>query len=68
MSDRPLPRYAVKVLNDGQQDDAILEKAIERDIIEIASGQGFNCDWSTLWNNTYFDCEAIVKFTYQGKI
>lgn len=27
---------------------------------------GFQCDWATLWKNTDFDCEELVKLTYSG--
>jgi hypothetical protein len=63
-----LPTYAVKILKDDLLDDAYLAAAGESDITEISLVPGFKCDWTALWNNADFDCEALVKLTYQGKI
>jgi hypothetical protein len=62
------PTYTVKILRDGLCDDAYLSEASNSDIGEISLSQDFQCDWSRLWENTDFNCEAIVKLVYQGKI
>jgi hypothetical protein len=63
-----LPTYVVKILTDALLDDAYLAVAGESDIAEISLVPGFKCDWMALWSNADFDCEALVKLTYQGKI
>jgi|GEM_PF-1535740 len=63
-----LPTYVVKILRDDLLDDAYLAAADESDIAEISLVLGFKCDWTRLWSNADFDCEALVKLTYQGKI
>jgi hypothetical protein len=68
MSEIRLPTYRVKILKDNLVDHAFLEEAEQSDITEISLLPGFKCDWTRLWSNTDFDCEALVKLTYQGKI
>jgi hypothetical protein len=68
MPESHLPIYRVKVVKDNLLDDAYLEEAKKSDITEISLLPGFKCDWTRLWSNTDFDCEALVKLTYQGKI
>jgi hypothetical protein len=68
MSESHLPIYRVKIVKDNLLDDAYLEEVKKSDITEISLLQGFKCDWTRLWSNTDFDCEALVKLTYQGKI
>jgi hypothetical protein len=68
MPESRLPTYSVEVISDGLSGIAYLTEADENDIAEISLMPGFQCDWETLWRNTDFDCEALVKLTYQGKI
>ncbi len=68
MSESRIPTYVVKILKDNLVDDAYLSEANKSDINEISLLPGFQCDWTKLWSNTDFDCEALVKLTYQGKI
>jgi hypothetical protein len=68
MPESRLPTYSVEVTSNGLSGIAYLTEADESDIAEISLMPGFQCDWATLWRNTDFDCEALVKLTYQGKI
>jgi hypothetical protein len=68
MPESLLPTYSVEIISDGLSGIAYLTEADESDIAEISLLPGFQCDWATLWRNTDFDCEALVKLTYQGKI
>lgn len=68
MPESRLPTYSVKIISNGLPDIAYLSEANENDIAEISLLSGFQCDWETLWKNTDFNCEALVKLTYQGKI
>lgn len=62
------PIYRVKVLdNSGIEGDAYLEPAKEEDM-PTASSQDWSFNWCGFWRNTDFDCEAIVKLSYQGEI
>jgi hypothetical protein len=68
MSENRLPTYSVEIIIDGLSGIAYLTEADESDIAEISLLPDFQCDWSALWRNTDFECEALVKLTYQGKI
>jgi hypothetical protein len=68
MSETHIPTYSVKIISDSLPGIAYLAEADESDIAEVSILPGFQCDWETLWKNTDFNCEALVKLTYQGKI
>jgi hypothetical protein len=68
MPESRLPTYSVKIISDGLPGTAYLTEADESDIAEVSILPGFQCHWETLWKNTDFNCEALVKITYQGKI
>ena len=64
-----IPSYRVKVL--GQQTradlDAYLEPANEDDMPSLTSS-GWIFDWKGFWTKTDFECEAIIKLSYQRKV
>jgi hypothetical protein len=68
MPESRLSTYSVEILKDSLVDVAYLAEVDERDIAEISLMPDFQCDWATLWSKTDFNCEALVKLTYQGKI
>ena len=63
-----MDKYAVKSSNKAQQFPyAFLEEAQKKDLI-ILTEKGLKCDWVKFWENSNFDCEAIVKLSYLGNI
>jgi hypothetical protein len=59
-----LHRYTVNVLDQkGVVQKAVLEPAIEEDM-----PTDWTCHWVNFWNRADFDCEAIIKLSYQGTL
>lgn len=64
----PTPIYKVQVTDDlGIKTYVYLEPAQQMDMPSISSFD-FTFAWSEFWQNSYFDCEAIIKLSYQGKV
>lgn len=62
------PSYRVKVLGQtGAFLDAYLEPANEGDMPSINSNY-WTFDWRGFWTKADFDCEAIVKLSYQREV
>lgn len=62
------PIYKVKVIdNSGIKLDAYLEPAKEEDMPSMSSPD-FTFAWREFWQNSDFDCEAIIKLSYDGKV
>jgi hypothetical protein len=61
-----LPAYVIKFVRDNSPDNAYLTLVNESDILSLDSS--FECNWKELWNQSDFNCEALVKLTYQGRI
>lgn len=64
----PTPVYKVKVVDNlGIKVDAYLEPAKREDMPPINSPD-FTFAWGEFWRMSDFDCEAIIKLSYQGKL
>ena len=64
----PTPIYRVKVIDNlGRQRDAYLEPAQQSDMPSSHSPD-FTFAWRDFWQKSDFDCEAIIKLSYQGDI
>lgn len=63
-----IPSYQICVVDIANNFiSGVLEPAIVTDL--PTSGQlGWTCDWQNLWENSDFDCEAIVKLQVRGQI
>lgn len=64
----PTPIYKVKVIdNSGIRLNAYLEPAKQEDMPSISSPD-FSFAWREFWQKSDFDCEAIIKLSYQGEV
>lgn len=64
----PTPIYRVKVIDNlGTEKYAYLEPAQQSDI-PSSNSPDFTFAWHDFWQKSDFDCEAIIKFSYQGNI
>ncbi len=64
----PTPIYKVKVVDNlGIETDAYLEPAQQTDMPSVSSPD-FTFAWRDFWQDSDFDCEAIIKLSHQGKI
>jgi hypothetical protein len=61
-------QYKVPVLDaSGNSTFAVLEEAQEFDMSVFKAENG-RCDWESFWRYADFNCEAIIKITYQQTI
>jgi hypothetical protein len=57
-----LNSYGIKVLTpSGMAFEAVLEPATAKDM-----PIDWTCNWVNFWNRADFDCEAIIKLSYQA--
>lgn len=64
-TEEPTPSYRVKALDQtGAFVDAYLEPANEADM----NSTDLTFDWRYFWTKADFDCEAIVKLSYQREV
>ncbi len=62
------PIYKVKVEDNlGLKLDAYLEPAKEEDMPSMSSPD-FTFAWREFWQKSDFDCEAMIKLSYHGKV
>lgn len=62
------PIYRVRVLDRyGIELDAYLEPALEEDMPSLSSSD-WTFNWCEFWQNTDFDCEAIIKLSCQEEV
>lgn len=62
------PSYRVRVVErSGIELDAELEPALEEDM-PSRSSPDWTFDWRGFWQNTDFDCEAIIKLSCRGEV
>lgn len=63
-----LPSYQVNVFTQNNiQKIASLKEAKENDILSLNSND-WHCNWQNFWKQADWDCEGIIKLTFQGKI
>lgn len=64
----PTPIYKVKVKDKlGIILNAYLEPANEEDMLYLSTPD-FTFAWNEFWQNSSFDCEAIIKLSYKGVV
>jgi len=64
----PTPIYRVKVINNlGREKYAYLEPAQQSDMPN-SNSLDFTFAWHDFWQKSDFDCEAIIKLSYEGDI
>jgi hypothetical protein len=64
----PTPIYRVKVIDNlGIETAAYLEPAKIEDMPYMSSPD-FTFAWGDFWQKSDFDCEAIIKISYEGKV
>ena len=62
------PSYQVKVFDwSGMELNAYLEPVLEPDL-PPRSSPDWTFDWRGFWQNTDFECEAIIKLSCRGEI
>ena len=67
-TEEPTLIYRVKVIDNlGLETYAYLEPAQQEDMPSISSPD-FTFAWSDFWKISDFDCEAIIKLSYEGKV
>jgi hypothetical protein len=47
--------------------NAYLEPALEKDM-PFRGSHNWSCNWYNLWQKADFNCEAIIKLSYEGRI
>ncbi|MGK7944240.1 MAG: hypothetical protein AB4058_07210 [Microcystaceae cyanobacterium] len=67
-SGKVTPRYEVTVIaQSGELVKAYLEEARQEDLLNLYQ-EDWTFNWLGFWHNTDFDCEGIIKLSYQEKI